>query len=135
MRSVVHIGMSKISYANLYAVCPIPASYAEPVDQFTLHGIAQAGTGRSANRTVGADVDFGFDNVFAPIATTGGNVSGESESRQRGHSDVMSAADSRFQHAAAPHRDAAVEADIVYSSSPGVSADTSEFNIDNFTGS
>ena len=54
------------------------------------------------------------DDVALPIALARRDVAGQHEIRQRGERDVVRAADARFEHAAAPDRDAVRLGDIVH---------------------
>jgi len=56
---------------------------------------------------------FGVDYVFGPITVTGGDVAGEREIGEGGHGDVLRAADTGFEHAAAPDGDGVFLAEIV----------------------
>src|SRR5258705_2091346 len=77
-----------------------------------------------------SDSDFGFDDVFGPVALAGRNVSRQCVSGKRGDGDVVSPADAAFQHATAPGWDILAEAVGLNLASTGVSADTTQFDID-----
>src|ERR1044072_1436655 len=57
---------------------------------------------RSFDGSLGADRHRRLDNIFMPVTRAGGNVAGQSKSGESGHGDVVRAANSRFEHAAAP---------------------------------
>ena len=67
----------------------------------------------NVNRPLRAHRNFRVNDVFGPIALAGGNITGQGESRQRGHGDVVGAADAGLEHAAAPHRNVAGAANVV----------------------
>src|SRR5260370_10340773 len=83
---------------------PIPGTNRELIHQFAFHRKAKPGVCGNLDRSTGADFNLGLNDVFTPVALAGGNVSGQSEIRQCGHCDVVSASNARLQHATAPHR-------------------------------
>src|SRR6202789_3433005 len=96
--------------------------------------VADARHRRNFNGSARGHFHFRLDDVFGPIAAAGGNVAGQREIRQRGHGDVVGAADAGFEHAAAPHRNRFRLTQIVNFPGGGVAADAAEFHIDDFAG-
>src|SRR5215469_17302357 len=54
---------------------------------------ADTGRGENLDGAFGRDGYFGLNDVFVPIAGAGGNVAGQGKVRERGHGDVVGAAD------------------------------------------
>src|SRR5258708_35961445 len=96
--------------------------------------IAESGRGGDLNRAARRDFDRRVDNVLFPIAFAGGNIAGERVAGQGGDRDVVSAADTAFQHAAAPNRDVAGEAESLDLASAGVAADAAHLDVDDASG-
>src|SRR5216683_6558011 len=78
----------------------------------------------------GADRDCGLDDVLGPVTAGGRNVAGKREVRQRGQSDIVGAADSGLQHAAAPDRDAAFLGGIVDGDRFAEAADAANLDVE-----
>src|SRR5271170_5460922 len=110
------------------------AAFGERFDAVQARGVADARRGGNVYGAARRDFHFRLDDVFGPIAAAGGKVAGLREIRQRGHSDVMRAADAGFQHASAPHGDGFLLAEIVDAAGGSVAADAAELHIDNFAG-
>src|SRR5882724_6789637 len=83
-----------------------------------------------ADRSLSGNRDLRFNDVFVPVAFARGNIPGKAKVRQRGQRDVMCAADTGFQHAAAPHRKAALLAQIVDLARDSVSAHATQLDVD-----
>src|SRR5437764_5227364 len=73
--------------------------------------------------------DFGRDDVFRPIPLAGRHVPWQREVGQRGKSNIVCATDARFEHAPAPHRDVALQADVVNAASRGEASHAPELDI------
>src|SRR5271155_3658952 len=110
------------------------AAFGERFDAVQARGVADAWRGGNFYRAFCGDLHFRLDDVFGPVAAAGGNVAGKREVRQRGHRDVVRAADAGFEHASAPHGDGFLLAEIVNPARGGVAADAAELHIDNFAG-
>src|ERR1044072_5754876 len=65
-----------------------------------------------------------------PVAGAGRNVSGQRESLERGHRDVMRPADAGFEHAAAPNRDVVLTTDAFDLLRLRMAADASKLKVD-----
>ena len=100
------------------------------LDAIGLDGEAAAGRGGYGDGSVGADGDFGLDDVLRPVAVGGGDVAGEREVRQRGEGDVVGAADAGLEHAAAPDGDAELLGDVVDGDGFGEAADAAYLDVD-----
>src|SRR5690348_4575888 len=96
--------------------------------------IANAGGGWNVNRSARGDFDFGLDDIFVPVALARGDVARKSKARERGHRDIVRAANSGFEHAAAPHRDRVRAASVFDALRFAVSADPAKLDIDNAAG-
>src|SRR6266478_1662763 len=72
-----------------------------------------------------------FDNVLAPVAFAGGDISRQREIGKRRERDVMDAADTRLQHTSAPDRHAVLLAKVVNEARLREAPDTSQLDIDN----
>src|SRR5882724_4044205 len=68
----------------------------------------------NADGALRRDLNRGLDDVLIPITRAGGDVARKRESRQRGHGDVVRAADAGLEHPPAPHRNIAHLTDIVH---------------------
>ena len=68
------------------------------------------------------------------LCTNRGNVAGKGEIWQRGHGDVVRAADAGFQHASAPDGNGFLLAEIVDAAGSGVTSDAAQFHIDDVAG-
>src|SRR5271170_1176085 len=110
------------------------AAFGERFDAVQARGVADARRGGNVYGAARRDFYFRLDDVFGPIAAAGGNVAGQREIRQRGHGDVVRAADAGFQHASAPHGDGFLLAEIVNPVCGGVAANAAQFHIDDFAG-
>ena len=101
-----------------------PKPYSTERDGFLAHGdvlqeivievVAEAGLVADRDGAVRRGFDGGHDDVALPVALAGRDVAGQHEIRQRGERDVVRAADARFEHAAAPDRNAGGLRDIVH---------------------
>jgi len=69
-----------------------------------------------------------------PVAGAGGDVAGQREVGLGGHGDVVGAAYTGLQHAAAPDGDGIFGAEIVDAFGLQVAADAAEFDVDDFAG-
>src|SRR5207245_73749 len=110
------------------------APHREPVNAFAPGLVTDTGTRGHANGSLRRDGHFGIDDVFGPIALAGGDITGKREVRQGGEGDVMRAADAGFEHAAAPHRNAVIAAEVVDAPRRGESAHTAQLHIDDAAG-
>src|SRR5262249_60639364 len=95
---------------------------------------ANAGGGGNFDGAGGRDGDFGLDDVLVPVAGASGNVARQRKVRQRGHGDVVGAANTGFQHAAAPDRYGVALAEVVDMPGLEMSADPAELDVDDFAG-
>src|ERR1700693_1441273 len=68
-------------------------AHGQSLNQILSNAISSARLVAYGDPSLGADLDFGFDDVFLPIAFRGGNIPGQTEIRQRGERDVVGAAD------------------------------------------
>ncbi len=75
-----------------------------------------------------------MDDIFFPIAFAGGHIARKCEIGKRRERDIVRPPDARFEHPAAPHRDAMLLAEIVDAPCHSVAADAAEFDIDDFAG-
>src|SRR5579859_192652 len=80
------------------------------------------------------DFNFGLDDVSIPIALAGGNVTGQHESSQRGHRNVVRAPDPRLEHSARPDGNFILAAIILDLACLGVAAYSSELNVQDAAG-
>src|SRR5271168_5099182 len=110
------------------------AAFGERFDAVQARGVADARRGGNVYGAARRDFYFRLDDVFGPIAAAGGNIAGQREIRQRGHGDVVRAADAGFQHAAAPDGNGFLPAEIVNAAGWGVAADAAQFYIDDLAG-
>src|SRR5580693_9867110 len=110
------------------------AAFGERFDAVQARGVADARRGGNFYRALRRDFHFRLDDVFGPVAAAGGNVAGKGEIWQRGHGDVVRAADAGFQHASAPDGNGFLLAEIVDAAGSGVAADAAEFHVDDFAG-
>src|SRR5271163_1742227 len=111
------------------------AALGERLDALQARGVADSRRGGNFYRAVRSDFHFRLDDVFGPVAAASGDIAGQREIRQRGHGDVVRAADAGFEHAAAPDGDGFLLAEIVDAAGGGVPANATEFHIDDFAGS
>src|SRR5580693_5684592 len=110
------------------------AAFGERFDAIEARRVTDAGRAGNFYRALRRDFHFRLDDVFGPVAAAGGDVAGQSEIRQRGHGDVVRAADAGFKHSSAPHRDGFLLAKIVDAAGWGVAADAAQFHVDDFAG-
>ena len=97
--------------------------YGPVFDQFMAHVITESWSLRDANRALRRDGDFRFDEVFCPVALAGRNIAGQRVAGKRGNSNIVSAADAAFKHAAAPGWNIPAKTIGLNVASTGVSAD------------
>src|SRR5229473_4625002 len=102
----------------------------EALDKVQARRKPDAWSAGDANGALRRNGDFGFNDVFVPVAAAGGNVAGKRKIRQRGERDVVSASDAGFEHPSAPNRHAALLAEVVNSPRHRVSTDSSELDVD-----
>src|SRR5580693_7981960 len=110
------------------------AAFGQRFDAVQARRVADAQSGGNFYRAFCGDFHFRLDYIFGPVAAAGGDVAGQREIRQRGHGDVVRAADAGFQHASAPDRNGFLLAKIVDAAGCGVSADAAQLHIDDFAG-
>src|ERR1700733_2401637 len=110
------------------------AALGERFNSVQARGVADPGHGGHFYGALRRDFHLRLDDVFGPVAAAGGGVAGPREIRQRGHGDVVRAADAGFQHASAPDRNRFLLAKIVDAAGYGVSADAAQLHIDDFAG-
>src|ERR1700730_2871522 len=79
-------------------------------DQVAANMIAESGRGGDRNRAAGGDFYRRINDVFLPIALAGRYVSGQRVAGERRDGDVVGSTDAGFEHAAAPDRDVAGQA-------------------------
>ena len=96
--------------------------------------IAESGRGGDGNRAARRDLDRWIDDVFSPIALAGGDITGERVAAKGRDGDVVNAADAAFQHATAPNRNIARQAELLDFPSARVAADTAELDVDDARG-
>src|SRR6267378_571674 len=83
---------------------PVVAAHGDFLDVIALYRIAQAWRVRHVDRAIRSNFHRGFDDVFVPVAVACRNITRQSETRKRGHRNVVGAADTGFQHASTPDR-------------------------------
>src|SRR5271156_4765866 len=110
------------------------AALGERLDALHARGVADSRRGGNFYRASRRDFHFRLDDVFGPVAAAGGYVARKREIRQRGHGDVVRAADAGFQHASAPDGDSFLLAEIMNAAGCGVAAEAAELHIDYFAG-
>src|SRR5271170_4405130 len=110
------------------------AAFAERFDAREARRVADAWRSGNFYGPFCGDFHFRLDDVFGPVAAAGGDVAGEGEIWQRGHGDVVRAADAGFQHSAAPDGYGFLLAEIVNAAGWGVAADAAQFYIDDLAG-
>src|SRR3984885_8275958 len=110
------------------------AAFGQRFDAVKARRVADARSGGNFYRAFCGDFHFRLDYIFGPVAAAGGDVAGQREVRQRGHGDVVRAADAGFQHASAPDGNGFLLAKIVDAAGGGVSADAAQFHVDDFAG-
>jgi hypothetical protein len=71
-------------------------------DEVVADMIAESGSLRDFDRAVRGDRDFRFDKILSPIASAGGNITGQCVTRQSGNCNIVCSTDAAFEHAAAP---------------------------------
>ena len=103
-------------------------------DAVEARGEADAGTLGDVDGALRGDGYFGGDDVFVPVTLAGGDVAGEREIGERGHGDVLGAADAGFEHAAAPDGDGVFPAEIVNAFGFVETADAAELDVDDLAG-
>src|SRR5215469_5064070 len=75
-------------------------------DEVEIERVTETAIIADGDSSLRRNLDGGMDDVALPITLAGRDVAGQREVRQGGKGDVVGAADSRFQHAAAPNGDA-----------------------------
>src|ERR1700685_512704 len=78
--------------------------------------------------------DGRLDNIAGPVALARRDITREREIRKGGEGDIVRAANTRLQHAAAPYRDTGRLRDIVHALGIGETAHAPELDIDNSSG-
>src|SRR5256885_9447354 len=99
-------------------------------DQVAANMIAESRRGGDLNRATGRDFDRRVDDVLFPIAFASGNIAGQRVAGQRSDRDVVSAADTALEHAAAPNWNVAGEAERLDLAGAGVAADAAYLDVD-----
>src|SRR5580765_6140010 len=105
-----------------------------PFDEVVADMIAESRSLRSTDCSLWRDSDFRFDDVFDPVALAGRDVAGKGVAGKSGDGDVVSAADTTFEHAAAPDGNILAEAVGLDVAGAGVAADATEFDVDDAAG-
>lgn len=100
------------------------------VNAFFIHFVSQPDAGRSRNGSLRRDFDGRRDDVFRPVTFRRRDIAWQDEAGQRGHVNVVRAANPRFEHAAAPDRNPAFVAIGLNFARFGVAADATEFDVD-----
>src|SRR5262249_20015417 len=103
-------------------------------DKVVIQVVAEAGLVANPNRASRGCLNRGRDNIARPVALAGGHVSGQRKVGQSRQSDVVRAAYTRFQHAAAPDREARGLRGVVDPFGLSESADASQFDVDDAAG-
>src|SRR6266700_1772237 len=91
---------------------------------------SDAGPRRNTNRALRRHGDYWRDNIFCPVALAGRHVAGKRKIGQRRKRNVVRAANPRLKHAAAPHRNTVLLADVVNPARHAVAAHPAHFDID-----
>src|SRR3989441_7459265 len=99
-------------------------------DQVAADRITNAGPLRNNDCAARSDLDGGIDDVFVPVAAAGGDVAGKGEAGESGKGNIVGAADSGFEHSAAPDGDFFGGAIFLDGAPAGMSADAAEFDVD-----
>src|ERR1051325_4304728 len=95
---------------------------------------ADSWTAWNANRSLFGYRNFRLDYIFLPVALARGNVAGQRKIRKRRQRNIVSAANSGFQHTAAPYGDIVRLAEVVDAACRSEAAYTAEFDVDDATG-
>src|SRR2546425_13002526 len=99
-------------------------------DQVAADRIANAGLLRNNDCAARSDFDGGIDDIFVPVAAAGGDVAGKGEAGESGKGNIVGAADSGFEHSAAPDGDFLGGTIFLDGAPAGMSADAAEFDVD-----
>src|SRR5438105_427831 len=120
--------------ASTHGLAQDLAPNGEPLDAVAPRLVTDTRAWGHANSSLWRDGHFGIDDVFGPIALAGRDVAGQREIRERGERDIVRAADSGFEHAAAPDGNAVILAEIVDAPRRRESAHAAELHIDDAAG-
>src|SRR5207253_1421785 len=110
------------------------AANGEGLDAIALYFEAAADRGWHDDLAFGADGDSGFDDVLRPVTAGSGDVTGKREVGQRGEGDVVGAADSGLEHAAAPDGDSPFGGGVVNAYRLAEAADAADLDVDDAAG-
>src|SRR2546425_2756974 len=102
----------------------------EAFDQVAADRITNAGTLRNNDCASRTDFDGRIDDVFLPVAAAGGDVARKGEAGESGKGNIVGAADSGFEHSAAPDGDFLGGTIFLDGAPAGMSADAAEFDVD-----
>jgi hypothetical protein len=108
---------------------PLVLAYREFFNPITPDRVTNSRILGYANRTIRSQFDRGCDDVCIPVASACRNIARQSETGKGRHRDVMGAADTRFEHTAAPNGHAPIMARLLQFSSFAVTADLPHFDV------
>src|SRR5216684_509694 len=97
--------------------------------------IAESGSSGDLNCSARGNFDGRVNDVLFPIALAGGDVAGQRVTGKGRGGDVVSPANTRFEHATAPRVDAASEAESLDLASASVAADAAQLDVNDARGS
>src|SRR5262249_28844139 len=100
------------------------------VDEVFLHRVCDSGVVTLRDLAFGRYLNLRRDDVLRPVTFARRHITRKFEILQTGESDVVGTADAGFQHAAAPHGDTVIAADIVNGANFFVTADAAELDVD-----
>src|SRR5207253_10229969 len=89
----------------------------------------EAGVIPDFNCPAGCNLDRRLDDVARPVAPARRDIAREDEIGESGESDIVGAADTRFQHTAAPDRDTCRSGGIVHQASFAKSTHPAQLDI------
>ena len=103
-------------------------------DEIVVEFVAEARLVANGDGAARRGLDRRLDDVARPVALAGRNIARQHEIGQRGQRDVVRPADARFQHAAAPYRNARRLRHVVHALGFGESAHAPQLDIDDAAG-
>src|SRR5258708_15090012 len=110
------------------------ATNGQGLDAVALYVDAAADGGWHNDLAFGADGDGRFDDVLRPVTAGGGDVAREREVGQRGQGNVVGAADSGLEHAAAPDGDATLFGGVMDGDGFAEASDAADLDVDDAAG-